>query len=253
MTILSFQFRFSANVSRRRRVPCVGLFPKLLCVRDAAAHIHGPDPPPNGCGSDPSNPIKDLLPPELPGPVGVAELQGVVPPLGPAPLRIEAANDVSRTWAHADGIAWAALGAAEWAAALEGSDGDAEAGGGEGVAAVAEDAEGDAEQVKGDAVGGELGLEGGLRIQAAKASGVKGGDEGEAGECDAGGAEITDTKAVVEAAIGGAWGDEIAARDEGGGGERGEPIAVDSGSDDPVVGEVVLGLVGGYHGQAPLH
>lgn len=119
MTILSFQPRFSANVSGRRSVPCVRSFPKLLCVRDTAAHIHGPDLLPDGRGSGPRNPIKDPLPPKLPGPAGVTELQCVVPPLGPAPLRVEAAYDVGRTWAHTDGIAWAALGAAEWATALE--------------------------------------------------------------------------------------------------------------------------------------
>lgn len=119
--------------------------------------------------------------------------------------------------------------------------------------AVRDNAEGEALGEVGHVLGGELGTEGGLRVKLAKPGLVELGDEGATGESDSGGGEVADAKAVVEAAIGGAWWDHIVARDEVVRVKRGVPEAVDPGPDNPVVTEVVMGLVGLDHGEASFH
>lgn len=64
---------------------------------------------------------------------------------------------------------------------------------------------------------------------------------------------IAHAKSVVEAIITGAFRDEVGAGPEGVRAKRGGPVAVDSGTDYPVVGEVVGGFMGGYELQAALY
>lgn len=119
--------------------------------------------------------------------------------------------------------------------------------------AVRDNAEGEALGEVGDVLGGELGAEGCFGVKLAKTSLVKLGDKGETGESNGGGGEVADAEAVVEAAIGGAWRDHVVARDEVARVKRGIPEAINPGPDNPVVSEVVMGLVGLDHGKASFH
>lgn len=76
------------------------------------------------------------------------------------------------------------------------------------------------------------------------AGGVEGGDEGQAREGGGGGGGDAEAESVVEAAKAGACGDHVGEGGEGEGGERGGPVGVDAGADDPVVGCVGVRLVG---------
>lgn len=105
----------------------------------------------------------------------------------------------------------------------------------------------------GDVLGGELGTEGGLGVKLVKTNLVELGNKGETGESNGGGKKVTDAKAVVKAAIGGAWWDHIVAWDEVVRVKWGVPEAVDPGPDNPVVREVVTGLVRLDHGEASFH
>lgn len=116
----------------------------------------------------------------------------------------------------------------------------------------AEDAEGNGSEEVMDAVCGELRKEGALGIEVAVAGDGEGGKERKARESGGGGGKITDAEAVIEAAETGAVGDDILRRNKVAWGGVGwwwcGPVAVDCGADHPIIGEVVVNLIGGYHG-----
>lgn len=98
--------------------------------------------------------------------------------------------------------------------------------------------------------GGELGLEGGFRVELAEPIRVEFGNEGEARQGDYGAVEVANSEAVVESAEAGARRDQVLSPHKVFRVERGIPVAVHSGSDYPVVAEVVLFLVCLDHSKA---
>uniref|UniRef100_A0A0A9CAA8 Uncharacterized protein n=1 Tax=Arundo donax TaxID=35708 RepID=A0A0A9CAA8_ARUDO len=212
--------------------------------------------------------VEERLPPVLPLPAGVAELQRPVPPLGPAPPTVQP-RDVPRHAAVIVAVAVAAGGAARRAAgaalgpaqrsgARHRRHGDAVPGHRrERVGAVAEHAEREPALRGGDSGLRELRAECGLGVEVVIARVGEAREHGEAGQRDVGGRAAAESEAVVEAAEAGALRDDVVvvAGVEGVGGEveRRGPEAVDAGAEDPGVGEVASELAVADEVQAPLH
>lgn len=121
------------------------------------------------------------------------------------------------------------------------------------VPAVRDDTEREALGEVGDAPGGELGSERGLRVELLEPGRVELGDKGEPRESHCGGVEVADAEPVVKPAVGGSGRNQVLAWYEVSRVERSVPVPVHSGPYYPVVREVLSLLVRFDHGQASLN
>ena len=172
-----------ADLSGARRVPPLREGLELLHLIHALLGAHPRHAPPNPGGVISGDGVEHRLPPILPRLRRVAELDGSVAVLSPAPPALQAGDVPLGALADACGAAWPTLGAAERAGAGHGRDGDAVPGDRrERVLAVAEDAERQAALARGHARHRQLRRERRLRVEPRVARGGELREHGQPGQ-----------------------------------------------------------------------
>ena len=191
----------AAHLLRRRRLPIPGA--SLHCVKIVNALLQSQTSNPFSLDGKlfPGNSVKYILPPIFPLAMRVAKLKCPIGPVSPAPTFVKPRHDICHARAMAHPRAGSALGSAQRTRARQCGNRHAVPARREVVLPVSYHTERKPFSEVGYALGGELGSEGGFRVELAEPGRVEFWDEGEAGESDYGGVEVSNAEPVVESTV----------------------------------------------------